>query len=388
MSTASTNLFEQAGNLLLQRLSPVVSNRGLNLTFGFGFIGFIAMLFALAVFQPGYSFDLVAYLGAALQQFDPGASPMQAWELTRQAVPEDVYRDLTNAYEYRVVQSSDEAAFVSNLPLYSAKMGYIYLLGWTAGLLGWIAAANWISLAAGLLLGLVCLVWMARENCLQAAPVVAVALLALNYFDALRYPSPDVVATALAMAAAYLWIRAREDWAMALFFVAFLFRPDTMLFVFALLLASLAFSLPKLRTLLVFAAMLVCSALIKGQIDHPGWWVHYYFSNVQIQNTLVGFEPAFSLFAFAKGQARGVWMSLTQFNWPILLTFALAALIAMQRAGMAFPTRHAAVLLACVLAIGGKFLVFPLPDDRLYMALIMTIILVLAEILRPQLAAR
>ena len=119
-----------------------------------------------------------------------------------------------------------------------------------------------------------------------------------------------------------------------------------------------------------------------------GWWVHYYFSNVQIQNTLVGFQPDFSLFAWAKGQARGILGALTQFNWLVLLTFIVAAIIAMQRAAIEFSARQSAMLLACTLTIGGKFLVFPLPDDRIYMAFILAMTLILLEVAQPRIGWR
>ena len=383
--TANTPL-EKAGFWAMRRTGPLVSDRGLDWVMGAGFLVFVVAISAVAVFQPGYSFDLVAYIGAAIAFADPAADPMQAWELLRQAAPVDVYRDLALGNDYRVAQSSDPSAFESNLPLYSAKIGYIYLLQWLAAPLGWMKAALWSSHVAGLLLGLICLVWMVREKCLQGAPLVVAVLLASNYFDALSYPSPDIIASMLTLAAIYLWLQMREMPAIVLLFAAFLFRPDTLIFVFALLLASLAYGQSIKRVGALFVALLASSVAIRNLTDHPGWWIHYYFSTVQIQNTLVDFKPAFSLMAWAKGQARGVFMSLTEFNWPVLLTFIGAATLALKQAGLAYGIRRGTLMLACFLAIGGKFIVFPLPDDRIYLVLILAMVMLLIDTLQPRLA--
>ena len=71
---------------------------------------------------------------------------------------------------------------------------------------------------------------------------------------------------------------------------------------------------------------------------------------------------------------------------PVLLTFIGAAVLAAKLACVVFDKRRGAMLLACLLTIGGKFFLFPLPDDRLYMVLILAMTLVLADTLQPRLA--
>lgn len=364
------------------------SNRALDWLMGGGFALLVIALVGLSIAQQGYSFDLVAYLGATIHHFDAGADPMQAWEIVKQVAPEEVYRDLATADDYRLAQSTQTAAFVSNLPLYSAKIGYIYWLGTLAPTFGWMPVAQGTSIFFGLLLGAICLIWMTRENCLQGAPVVAAVLLAMNYFDAVRYASPDTIAAVATLSAIYLWQRSHENFAAILLFIAFFFRPDTLLFAFALLLSSWAFGLPKWRTAVLFVGLLVCSYAIRSMTDHPGWWIHYYFSNVQIQNSLVDFNPDFSLFAWAKGQARGLIGALTEFNWLVLLTLVVSAIVAAKSCAVEFGQRQSAMLLACVLTIGGKFLVFPLPDDRLYMVFIVAMTLVILQSIQPRLGWR
>ncbi|MEP0944096.1 MAG: hypothetical protein ABJH63_03480 [Rhizobiaceae bacterium] len=386
MTDITNTPLEKAGFWAMRRTGTLVSDKSLDLMMGVGFALFVLAISAVAMFQPGYSFDMVAYLGAAIAISEPGAQPMLAWDLVRQAAPADVYQDLSAGNDYRLAQSSNASAFESVQPLYSAKIGYIYLLNLLAAPVGWIKAAFWSSLVSGLVLGLICLLWMAREKCLQGAPLVMAVLLAGNYFDALSYPGPDVIAAMLTLVAVYLWVQAREIPAAVLLLLAFVFRPDTLIFAFALLLASLAYGQSIKRIAALFVALLAASFAVRGLTEHPGWWVHYYFSNVQIQNTLVDFQPAFSVVAWIRGQARGVFMSLTEFNWPILLTFIGAATLAIKQAGMSFGVRRGTMMLACFLTIGGKFFVFPLPDDRLYMVLILAMTMIVIETLQPRLA--
>ena len=379
--------FNHALNWIETRTDPIAGKGLLDLAFAAGFLVFVLGLLALGYWMTEISFDYVAYIGATLLAFGSSASPMDAWEFVRQYVSPEAFTELTSAYPYRQVQSTDQVAFQSNLPLYSVKVGDIYLLQSLGPTLGWIQAGVWVNTMVAVLFALVCLYWMVKTDSIQGAPIVAAVLLSMGFFDLIKTPSPDLIASTLILIAAYLWIQSRQVLPLVLLLAAFLFRPDTLIFVFALYLASYAFGLPKLRLAILFVALLIGSNLIHLATSHPGWWIHYYFSNVQIQDSLVGFDPAFSIMAWIKGQARGVVMALTQFNWPILLIFLGTAILALQRCAKGFSKRQSALIMASVLTIGGKFLVFPLPDDRLYLVFIVTTTLVLLDIAKPRLWA-
>ena len=82
----------------------------------------------------------------------------------------------------------------------------------------------------------------------------------------------------------------------------------------------------KLPLLLTFLASLVVYVALSKAGGHPGWWPHFYFSCVEMQNSLIGFHPDFSLGAFLRGYARGGLWALFQNFWPwLFVKLGLAA---------------------------------------------------------------
>ncbi len=332
------------------------------------FIAFVCGLTLFAALRPEYGYDFIPYLGATLawSGADMATAHLQAYAWMQTVAPPDAYAALTTGDDYRLRQAADPAAFGSILPFYSIKIGYLALLA-LALEYGDPAVWAWTaSLLAGLATGLITLLWMRRDDAVVLAPTVAALMLGAGFFELLRVPSPDAIAAPLLLLAALLWIRGR-DWLWLLpLAVAFLFRPDTVVFALAIALAVPLFGQRALPAVLAFVALLAASFWLEGRFDHPGWWTHYWFSNVTIQPTLEGFDEPFSALAYLKGQARGVMQTVTQTGWlapAILVGFAgLASLRLPQRPS----DRHLALFFASAMTIVGKFVLFPLPDDRLY----------------------
>ena len=366
-------------------LSPFATDKTFARLMGLGFLAFVLAIVALAFALPGYPYDLIPYFGAALSGTVEQVH-QTAWGLVKDSAKPEVYSNLSSADEYRQTQSSNPDAFHSVLPLYAVKIGYITLLQLFGPLIGWLKAAFWSNYIAGLAFGLICFVWLLKAKALQGAAVVAALLLALNYIDMVAYPSPDMFASTLTLAAIFLWTRQNENWAIILLLVAFLFRPDTIIFVFALILACALFQQRLGRWVVLLAALLIASVFIRDMANHPGWWTHYYFSNVRIQNSLENFAPAFSITDWVVGQARGVFMALSDFNWPVILVLLVTAFITSLRFGYTYSNRQSTMLLACLLTIGGKFLVFPLPNDRLYATFLIAGSLIILQVLQPRLS--
>ncbi|MEO1745962.1 MAG: hypothetical protein AAFR13_05460, partial [Pseudomonadota bacterium] len=118
--------------------------------------------------------------------------------------------------------------------------------------------------------------------------------------------------------------------------------------------------------------------------DHIGWWPHFVFSTVELQAVVTGFDPAFSLATMVTGYARGISVAFQHAEWPWLLALlASGRLLALAR-GITGDRRAEAVFLACLLGLGGKFLSFPLPDDRFYFVFVAGMALSLALIAKPR----
>ncbi len=368
--------------------SPLGTSKALSILFGGAFLGFVFAIFVLATLLQVFNYDAVPYVASALQLsgLSNEAVHQQAWGAIQSATSQADYEALSNGDAYRARQSSDANAFASVLPLYSVKLGYSYLLSFAQDAKAMVTLASWTSHISALVLGLTSFFWMYRTRSLQGGALVAAFFLLMNYFELSRAIGPDIVANAITLIGLYLWLQKRVWISMVVLFAALLFRPDTVILLFALVLVSFLFKTEKWPALLTFVCGLAVSIWVQKTMGHPGWWTHYYFSNVTIQPTLEGFEPAFSIFAWAKGFARGVFMSVVNFNWAAIFATLLVGLAALVKATAPFTQRQAALITTCILTIGGKFLVFPLPDSRMYLVFLLAILLTCLSALKPDFA--
>lgn len=338
--------------------------------------------------MPVHNYDAIPYVGSALQVAGNSDTEVhqQAWDAVKSATSAENYAALSQGNTYRVRQSTDVQAFASVLPLYSAKIGYMYFLNLASDAKSMLSLATWAGHLSALAIGLMSFFWMLRSRSLQGAVLVAAILLLTNYIELARNVSPDIIASALTLFGLFFWVRNRVWVSAGFLFLALLFRPDTIILLFALILVSFLFKTEKLPALITFICGFFISVWVQKQMGHPGWWVHYYFSNVSIQPTLENFTPAFSAFAWLKGFSRGVFMSVVEFNWVAIFASILIALAAMVKSGLSFTNRQWALITTCILTIGGKFLVFPLPDSRLYLVFLLVIALTSLEAWRPDFA--
>lgn len=129
---------------------------------------------------------------------------------------------------------------------------------------------------------------------------------------------------------------------------------------------------------------MVMSIWIQSIPEHTGWRAHFYFSCIEIQNTMVGFNPNFSISAYLHGIARGVMVSLKHNKWPMLIGLLIIGWGLLNASGKKNPKRGTILIWAALLGLSGKFIVFPLPDDRIYMPLVMCFLMVLLETWKPK----
>ena len=377
--------FERLLKVVTKLASPLGTSKALSVVSGGAFLGFAFVIFFLSVFLPSYNYDAVPSVGSALK-FNGHSSEtthQQAWAAFQSKMSEADFIELSKGNDYRSTQSSNVNAFTSVLPLYSAKFAYVYLLSLAQDAKQMVTMASWTSHLSALALGLTCFFWMFRSRSLQGAAFVISLLLMTNYFELARNIGPDILASAFTLIGLYYWLQKRAWLSMGIFFAALMFRPDTIILLFAIVLVGILFRMEKMPALITFICGLAISIWMQKLVGHPGWWTHYYFSTVSIQPTLEGFEPAFSFFAWLKGFARGVFMSVANFNWAAVFLTLLVGLATMIKFGLQFTQRKTALIAACILTIGGKFLVFPLPDSRLYLVFLLAILLTSLEVWKP-----
>ena len=347
------------------------------------------MVAAFAFVRPTYNWDAIAYYALAerVPGDDVATVHAKGYGVLNRTASAHVVAELSASNEYRRVQATNPDAFASMLPMYAVKRGYIASLRALAPAVGTVQAVRLVGVVSFAVLMSVVLGWAWFGGFIQAAPIALLVTLALQMREQVSGGTPDLPATALIVTALAACWSNRTWWAVPLLAAATTFRPDTVVVAFALVIASAVTRRDIVPAIATFSASALAYLWCTGGVETIGWWAHYSFSNVRYVNDLTGFEPPFSLLAYLKGQARGVVLSLAHFNWPIVLACVLAGWAWLASRGRATDARTVWLVLAALMATAGKFVLFPLPDDRIHAAPIIAATMVLLASWRPSIVS-
>lgn len=352
-------------------------------------IVFLGVILVIAVYtwvRPDYNWDMVAYIATALEDRyqDPVALHQETWrEITPGARPAQLY-EIQHGNPYNVHQWENPVDFQSQLSMYRVKIAYIAALRVLEPFVGLSHASLLLSILPLLGLGALCLYWLGREEALQAGFVLAPLLVIADIAHMSTAVTPDILLALVSLVAIYWLAKGRDIAACMLLLLSVFVRPDNIVLIFALLLAAIFFGWRKLPLALTFVASFAGCLLISKLGHHPGWWTHFYFSCVQIQLSMVGFHPDFSLVDLARGYMRGVMVSLLDNDWPALYAILIAGWALLQRAGKMGTGRENALMFALAIGALGKFVSFPLPDDRFYFIFIAGMAIILLTRWKPR----
>lgn len=354
-----------------------------------GAIFFAAVCAGIAIYalvRPDYNWDMVAYVGTALEDRyqDPAGLHGATWGVISQGAHAPQLYDLQYGNPYNRHQWENPADFQSQLSMYRVKVGYIGLMRLMEPVTGLADASILLSVIPSLLVGALLLYWLARENALQAGFVLAPLMMLADQAQMTSAVVPDMLLSLVSLAALYAFVRGRDMLACVLLFASVFIRPDNIILIFAMLITAVAFGWRILPLLATFVTAFVACMAISKYGNHPGWWAHFYFSCVQIQNSMSNFHPDFSLVAMVKGYMRGVVVSLIHSDWPALLMLFVAGWALLNRCGKAITTRQNGLLFALAIGALGKFASFPLPDDRFYHVFIIGMAVLLVTIWKPR----
>lgn len=341
---------------------------------------------AYALVRPDYNWDMVAYVATALEDrySDPAELHAETWKRISEGASEPQLYHLQYGNPYNRNQWEKPADFQSQLSMYRVKIAYTALLRAIEPFTGLVTASILLSVLPSLALGALCLYWLGRESALQGAFLLAPMLLLADYGHMTTAVVPDMLVSLVSLLAIYLLVRGRDITACTVLFVSVLIRPDNIILVFALLLTAVAFGWRILPFLVTFVSALAGSVAVAKFGGHPGWWAHFYFSCVEIQNSMANFHPDFSLSAFLRGYIRGVVVATMDNDWPAIFALLLGAWALVNRAGRTGSGRANALVFALAIGTLGKFASFPLPDDRFYFIFIGGMAILLATMWKPR----
>ncbi len=349
----------------------------------------IAAVAAYGALKPDYNWDMVAYIATALENriTDPVALHAETWAQIDAGAPENQQFKLKKSNPYNLHQWENPADFQSQLSMYRVKPGYVGLLRSLEPVTGLVNGSLLLSVLPAVGFGLLCFWWLWRENALQGAFLLVPVLMIADYSRMTSAVTPDMLLAAVSLAALYGLLRGRDVLAGVLLFGSVFIRPDNIILIFALLIAAVLFGWRKLPMAVTFVASMIAISVISKLGHHPGWWAHFYFSCVEIQNSMANFHPDFSAVAFIKGYVRGAIVSLQNNDWPALLALLAAAWALLNKYGRMGSGRENALAFALAIGALGKFASFPLPDDRFYFVFIAGLAVLLAAAWKPRFEA-
>ncbi|MEP6566547.1 MAG: hypothetical protein ABJB10_15540, partial [Mesorhizobium sp.] len=229
-----------------------------------------------------------------------------------------------------------------------------------------IEAMRLVSVLSVLLFGAIALLWLRSQGALALAPIVGAVMIMADFGEAARASTPDLLCSALFLGGLFAYVRGRDVATALLLFLAFMARPDNIVFlaIFAVLLV--VFHEKAWGALAGFAASFVAYFAISHWAHHPGWWPHLWFSSIEQHYNMDGFDPPFSIVAYLKAFAASLVRAITLNSWVGVSVLALAGWYATSRAGFRLDRRAGILLAALVLGVLAKFTVFPIHDSRIY----------------------
>ena len=322
-----------------------------------------------AWFMPDANWDMLPYLAIAEEGAYPNPQALHdyAYSTVKAGVAAGDYKTLTDdGGGFRSHMTENAADFHSLLGMYRIKFLYAEILSSLSHVVSPVEAMRLVQVFSVLLFGVITLAWLRAEGALALAPVIGAVLIMADFGDAARASTPDLLCSALFLGGLFAYVRKREAATAILLFLAFMARPDNIVFlaIFAVLLV--AFRQKAWGALAGFAASFVAYFAISHWAQHPGWWPHLWFSSIEQHYNMDGFEPPFSVAAYLKAFAASVVRAVSVNNWVGVSVLALAGWFGLERAGFRLERRAGILLAALVLGVLAKFTVFPIHDTRIY----------------------
>ncbi|MCP4319833.1 MAG: hypothetical protein GY789_28605 [Hyphomicrobiales bacterium] len=378
----SSGLFGIIGSSLEQLVTPGVVRFVAPALFG---LVMVAVAIG-ALVKPAHNWDMAPYIAVALENeiTDPAALHEHVWGLMEASATPGQFHTLTLGTPYNIAQYENTEFFNSQLGMYRVKYGYVEALRLLGPIVGYVEATQVINFVSVLVFGIVLLLWMHRFNAIEGTLILAPFMLATDFLTMAQLANPDLMTFSAFLVAVYLLRIGKDWWAVPAMLTAFLIRPDGIIFIFALLIATLLLGGKKLPMLSAFAASIVGYFLITQNSGHPGWWPHFVFSNLQLQNDMLGFQPQFDIVVYIKSLVRGVSVGIRFGTWVAVSAILLLSWVLLRRSGKEPVGTAAKLLLALILCVGGKFITFPLPDDRVYFLYILLTAVLLIESWKPR----
>ena len=332
------------------------------------YVGFFLLLSAYAVLQPEYSWDLLGYIGSAVDSTDARTIHDVAFDAIR---PVSAKKDIQVDNPYRVDVAANAYHFAEQMPFYSIKPVYVALIKGEHRLgMPFPSAAVAISAVSNFLLAL--LVWRWLSPYLAGLPLAAsctLIMLSPNILELSRWATPDGLATLAAALGVYLILeRNLYFWGCSFLVFDIWVRTDV------LVLAGIVFLVLLLRGKLDFAQFASLCALSLGSYfainyfaGNYGWPALFYNSFLGGLTTPGETILHFSRSAYLHQVVRGAYL------WLISGSFALYLLLGGLAIWLNRTSLYSDMIAAVLAARAVSYGLYPNGDQR-YTAVLFVLI--------------
>lgn len=378
---------EHGGMVVATSLGGLVGRHAALLGLGLLFL-YTLTVAAAGFFFPEYNWDMIAYVATVVEKAvgDPQLLHAQTYDIVRNAIPHGDFVVLTEDRPYRIAQYTDPNAFHSMLGFYRVKWLYIETISGLSRFMDPVMAMHAVSAVSSAGIGLVVIGWLAWARRLAWAPLAFAALLVAGFGEMARLATPDAFATLFFLAGVLAYLRGREIVVAIMLVAAFLARPDHLAFIGVFMVVT-AYMRPLSRG--AIAAFVVSAALyvpITAAAGHPGWWVQFWFTDIEYVPTIEGFHPDFSIVMYFKAVVQTIVRILTQGAWFGLLVASLCGWLALEAANIRPGSRERALMVSLLLATAAKFVLLPLYDPRFHFAYVLAFAMVVITATPPMLS--
>lgn len=348
-----------------------------------GFLFFAAVMASIALLgalRPVFNWDMIPYvaLAEARPGMDATARHDRAYQLVRAAVPAQDWVLLTRADRYRENLYANASLFSTQLGLYRIKVGYVAAARALNPFIPTIQAYRLINLLALIVLSGAMAWWMRVHGGGRAAFFLVPVLLISKLPVAAQLITPDLLCAACAIAGLVLLRGKSWSFAVACFAAATLTRPDFIVFPAAWLAVALSTrtGIKEAASCFAMAASAYGLTMLLG--GYSGWWPHFSVSLVARVDDLRAVPP-FSLETYLHGFTRAMFVNVTTQTWPALtMLLAVCRWPPQDRRGRQWDLADG-LFLALILSLAARCVIFPIPDDRLYLPTIVMLSLLTIE---------
>lgn len=336
------------------------------------------------------NYDSIPYTASAylLKNNDKLIAHEYAWNLVKTKVSEDLFQNLCCSTKYRKSMSENVNAFYSHLPAYSTKSGYVLSIRLVSDFLkvDEYMAMKIISNASVILITLLASLYFINRNFFIYFSVFPI-LLVSQILGLGRLLTPDSLIALILLASSFLIVSKKYFSGFSLLAFSILLRQINIIFFFMMCLIYLK-KMKFYNFILTICIGIIIYFLNSWYFESLGYWKHFYSNLIYLPPSFIDFNPEFSFEVFFNLlKDKFLWMAanpeLNRFIGIVLFNTMIASFSLYKR----IKDTHNEIFIGALLSYGIIFayVLFPVPDHRLYSGLIIASSLMLLSGLTRQL---